>query len=413
MKKLSTAVLALILAILGTAAAQDNVVISPQSIVVNPSPSFDVEVFVDKDTSGESAPVYNIGESIRVGVSVSEDAYVYLYSVHSNGTIEQILPNRLDDGRNNFVSAGSTRYFPPQNARYTFDVAGPQGLDKVIAVASREPLDLSTLRGFSQSGDFSVSEQGEDSFAQTLSIVVSPIAQEDWVTDTAIFYVGSRPSVPAYGTISITSNPSGAAAYVDGSFVGYTPVRFGTRRGEHTVRVERNDYETFETTISLSGGARTSVDASLNRIPRTGTASFQSQPRGAEVYVNGSLVGTTPTGGVTLNEGSYTARFTLPGYDDVTTTFTVNRGGAQTVGANLQPLLGSVQIQANVGGAQVFINGEMVGTVPNGSGRLTLDDLPTGTHELVIVAPGFNTVVRSFEIRGGQTTQVRVSQSRL
>ena len=57
-----------------TAAAQDtqdNVVISPQSIVVNPSPSFDVEVFVDKDTSGEATPSYNIGESIRVGVSVS------------------------------------------------------------------------------------------------------------------------------------------------------------------------------------------------------------------------------------------------------------------------------------------------------------------------------------------------------
>ena len=225
--------------------------------------------------------------------------------------------------------------------------------------------------------------------------------------------MGTRPSVPAYGTISITSNPSGAAAYVDGSFVGYTPVRFGTRRGQHTIRVERNDYETFETTINLSGGARTSVDAALTAVPRTGSASFQSQPQGADVYVNGSLVGTTPTGSVTLNEGAYTARFSLPGYDDTTTTFSVNRGGRQTVQASLQPQVGSVQIQANVGGAQVFINGEMVGTIPNGSGRLTFDNLPTGTHELVVVAPGFNTVVRSFEIGGGQTTQVRVSQSRL
>ena len=413
MKINTAALLIATLGLLGTVFAQDNVVISPQSIVVNPSPSFDVQVFVDKDTSGDAAPVYNIGESIRVGVSVSEDAYVYLFSVHSDGTIEQILPNGLADGSNNFVSGGSTRYFPPRDARYTFDVAGPQGLDKVIAVASRNPLDLSTLRGFSRAGDFSVSEQGEDSFAQTLSIVVSPIAQEDWVTDTAIFYVGTRPSVPAYGTISITSNPSGAAAYVDGSFVGYTPVRFGTRRGQHTIRVERNDYETFETTINLSGGARTSVDAALTAVPRTGSASFQSQPQGADVYVNGSLVGTTPTGNVTLNEGAYTARFSLPGYDDTTTTFSVNRGGRQTVQASLQPQVGSVQIQANVGGAQVFINGEMVGTIPNGSGRLTFDNLPTGTHELVVVAPGFNTVVRSFEIGGGQTTQVRVSQSRL
>ena len=101
-------------AALATASAQDNVVISPQSIVVNPSPSFDVQVFVDKDTSGDATPVYNIGESIRVGATVSEDAYVYLFSVHSDGTIDQILPNTLSDGRDNLVRAGSTRYFPPE-----------------------------------------------------------------------------------------------------------------------------------------------------------------------------------------------------------------------------------------------------------------------------------------------------------
>ena len=128
MKINTAALLIATLGLLGTVFAQDNVVISPQSIVVNPSPSFDVQVFVDKDTSGDAAPVYNIGESIRVGVSVSEDAYVYLFSVHSDGTIEQILPNGLADGSNNFVSGGSTRYFPPRDARYTFDVAGPQGL---------------------------------------------------------------------------------------------------------------------------------------------------------------------------------------------------------------------------------------------------------------------------------------------
>ena len=340
-----------VVAVAAFASAQEDVVISPQSIVVNPSPSFDVSVFVDKDSSGESAPVYNIGESVRIGVTVSEDAYVYLYSVHSNGTIEQILPNRLDDGRNNFVSAGSTRYFPPQNARYTFDVAGPQGLDKVIAVASREPLDLSTLRGFSQSGDFSVSEQGEESFAQTLSIVVSPISQEDWVTDTALFYVGSRPSVPLYGTISITSNPSGAAAYVDGAFVGYTPLRFGTRRGEHTVRVERSDYETFETTISLSGNATVEATLSGTQAP---TRETQTQPRGT----------------------------------------------------------GALFIQSNVGGAEVFVDGVFVGNIADGSGQLRVNSLESGSHTLRITAPGFSTVERTFNVNPNQTTRVDAAQRR-
>ena len=255
----------------------------------------------------------------------------------------------MDDGRNNFVSAGSTRYFPPRDARYTFDVGGPQGLDKVIAVASREPLDLSTLRGFSQSGDFSTSDQGEDSFAETLSIVVRPVAQEDWVSDTALFYVGTPASTPAYGTISITSNPSGAAAYVDGSFVGYTPVRFGTRRGQHSVRVEREGYQSFETTISLSGNAQPAWRPRLaGRRPNPhnppGRARFSSSP----TWV----------------------------------------------------------------GAEVFVDGVFVGNIADGSGQLRVNSVESGSHTLRITAPGFSTVERTFTVTPGQTTRIDTAQRR-
>jgi hypothetical protein len=108
------------------------------------------------------------------------------------------LPNRYDqDGQNNYLQAGETKYFPPQGARYAFNVDGPNGLDKVIAVASRTQLDTSQLASFS-TGNFATSNIGQDGFAQTFSIVVTPIAQEDWVTDTALFYVGSQAvAVPA------------------------------------------------------------------------------------------------------------------------------------------------------------------------------------------------------------------------
>ena len=36
------------------AGAQESPVLSPQAIIVNPVPSYEVEVFVDKDPSGEA-----------------------------------------------------------------------------------------------------------------------------------------------------------------------------------------------------------------------------------------------------------------------------------------------------------------------------------------------------------------------
>jgi Domain of unknown function (DUF4384)/PEGA domain len=393
--------------------AQPRIVVSPQSIVVNPRPTFSVEVFNDKDPSGNGAPSYQIGEAISIGVRVSEAAYVYVFDIKSTGEVQQILPNRYDaDGQNNYVQAGQTKYFPPQGARYAFTIDGPNGLDKVIAVASRSQLDTSQLASFSSDPNFASSNIGEAGFAQTFSIVVTPVAQNDWVTDTALLYVGARPSAPAFGSVSINSNPSGAEAYVDGQFVGYTPVAYGTRSGTHAVEVRLSGYNTYNTSVNVPGGQTASVNAGLEQTVRSGSVAFTSNPNGAEVYVNGQYVGTTPTGAFSYPQGNYTAQFRLGGYNDVSLNFSVSANSNQTVPANLAPVAGSLRIRANVGGAVVFLNGQQAGTIPNGSGELTLNNLPSGTHELVVIAPGFRTFVGDFTVRGGQTTDLSVVQSR-
>jgi Domain of unknown function (DUF4384)/PEGA domain/Carboxypeptidase regulatory-like domain len=408
-----TSLLVALFGLASLAAAQPRIVVSPQTIVINPRPSFTVEVFTDKDTSGNATPSYQIGEAISVGVRVSEASYVYVFNIKSTGEVQQILPNRYDaDGQNNYLQAGETKYFPPRGARYAFNVDGPNGLDKVIAVASRSQLDTNQLASFNNDPTFATSNIGESGFAQTFSIVVTPIGQSDWVTDTAIYYIGSRPSVPAFGSVSITSNPSGAEAFVDGQFVGFTPVTYGTRSGNHTVEVRLSGYDTYSTSVSVPGGQTAGVNAGLVQTARNGTVNFTSNPNGAEVYVNGTYVGTTPTGSFSYAQGSYTVQFRLGGYNDNSLSFSVSPNSNQTVRADLAPVAGSLRVRANVGGAVVFLNGQQAGTIPNGTGELTLNNLPTGTHELVVIAPGFRTFVGDFNIRGGQTTDLSVVQSR-
>ncbi|ADI14974.1 PEGA domain-containing protein [Truepera radiovictrix] len=396
------------------AAAQpvEEVVISPQAIVVNPLPAFEVEVFVDRDASGEAAPVYEIGEAMTIGVRVSEDAYVYLFNVRSDGVVRQILPNNYDEaGRNNFVRAGETRLFPPQGARYEFRVAGPEGLDKVIAVASETPLDTSTLASFEADPNFASSTIGESGFAESLSVIVRPLPQEAWVSDTALFYVGRAAAAPRYGTLSITSEPSGAQVFIDDRFVGYTPLRYGAEAGNRLVNVVYEGYETYEATITVTGGETREVRANLRAQQRTGRVVFESDPQGAEVYVNGQRIGTTPTGAVTLPEGTHQARFVSAGFDEVTVSFTVNPGGTQRVSAELRAQVGALELQGNVGGAVVFLDGRRVGTLPSGTGRLTLEELEPGIHQLTVTAPGYSTYVSDVEVRAGETTRVQITQT--
>lgn len=166
--------------------------ISAQSIIVNPVPtSLEAKVWVDRDPGGTRTPNYRIGDRIRLSVSVNENAYVYLFSVGPDGSVDQILPNYLSSG-GNYVRRGEVRAFPAAGDNFVFNVGGPAGLNKVLVVASRRQLDLSELSTFRAGQPFAqVNARGTQQLAQALSIVVNPVdqpvPQQDWVSDTAFF----------------------------------------------------------------------------------------------------------------------------------------------------------------------------------------------------------------------------------
>lgn len=170
-----------------------NPIVSPSRIIVNPTPTtLNARVWVNRDPSGATTPNYRIGDRITIYTTVNENAYVYLFNVNPDGSTDQILPNRLSGS--NYVRAGQTRAFPAQGDNFTFDVSGPYGLNKVLVIASRRPLNLSELSSYTAGQSFAtVKPQGTQQLAQALSIVVNPIAQpipqQDWISDTAYYNV--------------------------------------------------------------------------------------------------------------------------------------------------------------------------------------------------------------------------------
>lgn len=197
--------------LIGTASASP--VISAQSIIVNPVPtSLSVKVYTDRDSSGSQVPNYMPGERIRLYTSVNQDAYVYLFNVDPQGNVDLILPNRYQGG-GNFLKANTTRTFPSPGDPFTFDITTPYGLNKVLALASRTALNLDQIATFkTQQNSFAtVSVKGQERLAQALSIVVNPVEQTSWISDTAYYNVAAASAQTGGGTVTPLQAPTATA----------------------------------------------------------------------------------------------------------------------------------------------------------------------------------------------------------
>ncbi|MDW8482587.1 MAG: DUF4384 domain-containing protein [Meiothermus sp.] len=126
--------------------------LGPQGILVNPVPSgLELRLWLDRDPQASGSPAYSIGDRIRIYAWVSQDAYIYLFTIGADGQVGLILPNAFSS--ENYLRAGETRAFPEPGARYEFSLGGPAGVGRVLALASRRPLSpiqLAEVRRWAQ-----------------------------------------------------------------------------------------------------------------------------------------------------------------------------------------------------------------------------------------------------------------------
>ncbi|MFC4639533.1 PEGA domain-containing protein [Deinococcus hohokamensis] len=324
--------------LLSTAAAAPK--ISAQSIIVNPTqPDLQVSVRVDKDTSGNQNPAYRVGDQISISTTVNRDAYVYLFNVNPDGSVDQILPNRLSES--NFVKAGTTKVFPEADDNFKFTVAGPIGQNKVLALASLTPLDLDTISSFKTSQDqfATVNAKTQAGLAQALSIVVNPLPQNSWVSDTAFYTVAARNPV-ATGSLFVGTNVANASVILNGQRLGAANVTYSNlRAGTYPVRVQAPGYRDFTTTLTIRGGTTTNLNVEFAQAVRPApvvsqyTLSIRSSVNGARVFVDGREVGTIRNGGlnVAVSAGTHEVVLMASGYRTFSATYDVNRNAQITI----------------------------------------------------------------------------------
>lgn len=130
---------------------------------------------------------------------------------------------------------------------------------------------------------------------------------------------------PKSGTLVVDSTPSGASVYVDGTYRGTTPLTVELQPGQHTINVTLEGYKPYLATVNVPPGETVKITAKLEKKIATGTVWINSQPTGADVYVDGTWRGTTPLT-LTLPPGTHTIEIRKEGYPPTRKTVEVAPG---------------------------------------------------------------------------------------
>lgn len=207
--------------------------------------------------------------------------------------------------------------------------------------------------------------------------------------------------------IKVTSTPDKAKVFVDGSYVGDSPQSLqNILQGKHKVRLELDGYEPYEQEVQVAGREEYSVNATL--LEKYARIRLDTDPSGAEVFLNGESRGKAPVVLGKLHEGEYTIKVTKREFPEIERKVTLKKGEDLDLKIPFEKLVGILQVITIPAGAGVYVDGELKGTtvaVPNVaySAPLFVRDIPQGSRLVKILKPGYAEVNSLISMKADQT----------
>ena len=129
---------------------------------------------------------------------------------------------------------------------------------------------------------------------------------------------------------------------------------------------------------------------------------LQSEPSGADVYLDDKLQGTTPFQKKLLL-GKYRYRLELPLYHSAAGVVELTEEGRQQLSVPLSPAFGYVTVRTEPEtGAEIMVDGEESGLKTNA----TTARLSSGVHRITVKLDMYQPQVKEVEVKDGDTTVV-------
>jgi formylglycine-generating enzyme required for sulfatase activity/diacylglycerol kinase family enzyme len=116
-----------------------------------------------------------------------------------------------------------------------------------------------------------------------------------------------------YGSLNITSLPTGADIFLDGNPVGISPLKLEKiKKGSHRVSARTICHAEAQQEAVVLGDRM--VDVNLRLASICGSLHITSDPSGASIYLDGEKLGQTPFDATGLSQGKHALRFEKEGY---------------------------------------------------------------------------------------------------
>ena len=139
--------------------------------------------------------------------------------------------------------------------------------------------------------------------------------------------------------IYITSQPAGADVFINGAKQsGQTPLNLPLAPGQYNLVLRLQGYEPYAGNIQVKDNAQTQLDATLNAksASRVAWAQVNSNPKGAEIILDGNSTGQFTPSRIQVPTGMHTLTLRLNGFQQVKRTFQVSEGGTVPIEETLR-----------------------------------------------------------------------------
>jgi len=130
--------------------------------------------------------------------------------------------------------------------------------------------------------------------------------------------------------------------------------------------------------------------------------SVESEPAGASVFVNGRLAGKTPLRISGLPAGEFSLRFEKDGCEPLSVPVVLSWGSTRISEALPPRGVGAMHVAVEPIGSEVLLDGELVGYTP-----LDLNNVTTGSHELLVRKTNFKTFTQRIVVESGFTQEFK------
>jgi len=219
-------------------------------------------------------------------------------------------------------------------------------------------------------------------------------------SQTHPFVMRKLPGIISFDSADISE----ARIRIDGVDIGQTPLsNIEVEPGEHQLSISKDRYLDYGETISIEG--RTVEQSFSARLePAWATVSLTTTPSGADVLVDGELVGSTPINAEII-QGQRDLVLKLAGHKAWQEEFDVLAGEDFSVPlVELEPADGLLFIQSNPTAASVTIGGDFKGLTP-----LEVALPPSANHELTFFKNGYNSNTISIQTQANEERELNIN----